>query len=128
MKTEQIEFATRLRQALQQAGHKESPTKLSRAFNSVTRGNPVTVHAVRKWLVGESMPTQGRMIELASILGVEVTWLRFGGHLSAPTTEPMTLTQIMLTKRLAKLTEDQCAAVAGLLDAFTEQPAAQVSK
>ncbi|MFM7522905.1 MAG: hypothetical protein ACKO4M_01855, partial [Betaproteobacteria bacterium] len=39
---------------------------------------PVTVHAARKWLQGESIPTQEKLRALASWLDVPADWLRFG--------------------------------------------------
>ena len=41
-------------------------------------GHPVTVHAARKWLQGESIPTQEKLRALAAWLDVPADWLRFG--------------------------------------------------
>lgn len=38
----------------------------------------MTVHAARKWLQGESIPTQEKLRALASWLDVPADWLRFG--------------------------------------------------
>jgi len=38
----------------------------------------VTVHAARKWLLGEAIPTQARLQVLANWLGLSAAWLRFG--------------------------------------------------
>ena len=38
----------------------------------------MTVHAARKWLQGESIPTQEKLRALASWLDVPAEWLRFG--------------------------------------------------
>lgn len=74
-------FKLRLQQALRNAEHStESPTELARDFNARFDGPPVTVHAARKWLVGEAIPTQDKMRALASWLAVPVEWLRFGGE------------------------------------------------
>ncbi len=43
----------------------------------------MTAHAARKWLQGESIPTQEKLRALASWLGVPADWLRFG-TLEAP--------------------------------------------
>lgn len=73
-------FKLRLQQALRNAEYSaESPTELARDFNARFEGRPVTVHAARKWLVGEAIPTQDKMRALAAWLGVAVEWLRFGG-------------------------------------------------
>lgn len=55
-----------------------SPTVLAREFNFHFVGKPVTVHAARKWLVGDAIPTQDKLRALANWLGVSVDWLRFG--------------------------------------------------
>lgn len=55
-----------------------SPTALACEFNFHFVGKPVTVHAARKWLVGDAIPTQDKLRALANWLGVSVEWLRFG--------------------------------------------------
>ena len=78
--TERSAFSTRLQLALRNANHAANhPTYLSREFNFRFSGSPVTVHAARKWLVGESIPTQDKLRALATWLGVTAEWLRFGG-------------------------------------------------
>jgi hypothetical protein len=78
---ERKDFSDRLRQALRNADYSpDSPTQLAREFNVRFSGNPVTVHAARKWLVGEAIPTQEKLRALASWLGVPAEWLRFGGE------------------------------------------------
>ena len=76
---ERLEFSERLQQALRNAEYSpNSPTQLAREFNVRFGGNPVTVHAARKWLQGESIPTQEKLRALASWLDVPADWLRFG--------------------------------------------------
>lgn len=78
---ERLRFSERLRQSLDQAGQApDSPTALARFFNSRYDGEPVTVHAVRKWLIGEAIPTQEKLRVLALCLEVPVDWLRYGGN------------------------------------------------
>lgn len=73
-------FSERLQQALRNANYSaESPTQLAREFNIRFEGKPITVHAARKWLVGEAIPTQEKLRTLAHWLGVPAEWLRFGG-------------------------------------------------
>lgn len=73
-------FSERLQQALRNADYSpESPTQLAREFNVRFEGRPITVHAARKWLVGEAIPTQEKLRTLAHWLGVPAEWLRFGG-------------------------------------------------
>lgn len=75
---ERTQFSDRLQLALTNAGMSpSSPTKLAKAFNMLT-DQPVTVHAARKWLVGEAIPTQAKLRILAEMLAVSVEWLRFG--------------------------------------------------
>lgn len=78
--TEREGFSERLQTALKNAHYSpESPTKLAREFNIRFDGRPITVHAARKWLVGEAIPTQEKLRTLAQWLGVPAEWLRFGG-------------------------------------------------
>jgi hypothetical protein len=73
-------FSHRLQQTLRNAHHSpHSPTELARNFNIRFGGRPITVHAARKWLVGEAIPTQDKMRTLAEWLIVPIEWLRFGG-------------------------------------------------
>jgi transcriptional regulator with XRE-family HTH domain len=73
-------FSERLQQALRNADYSpDSPTQLAREFNIRFEGRPITVHAARKWLVGEAIPTQEKLRTLALWLGVPAEWLRFGG-------------------------------------------------
>ncbi|RZI44590.1 hypothetical protein EGT07_04035 [Herbaspirillum sp. HC18] len=77
---ERESFSERLQQALRNAEYSpESPTQLAREFNIRFEGRPITVHAARKWLVGEAIPTQEKLRTLAQWLGVPAEWLRFGG-------------------------------------------------
>lgn len=76
---ERNEFSQRLRQALEQAGFSSSPSAFVREYNLRADGAVVSVHAARKWLLGESIPTQEKMQILARWLGISVDWLRFGG-------------------------------------------------
>jgi transcriptional regulator with XRE-family HTH domain len=76
-------FAERLQSALRQARQAaDSPTALARGFNSRFPGRAITVHAARKWLIAESIPTQDKLRTLAQWLQVPAEWLRFGGALS----------------------------------------------
>ena len=76
---ERQQFSERLQQALRSAEYSpDSPTQLAREFNARFAGQPVTVHAARKWLMGESIPTQEKLRSLAKWLNVTAEWLRFG--------------------------------------------------
>jgi len=77
---ERESFSQRLQQALKNAHYSpDSPTRLAREFNIRFDGRPITVHAARKWLVGEAIPTQDKQRMIAQWLGVPAEWLRFGG-------------------------------------------------
>lgn len=76
---EREHFSQRLQHALRTAEYSpDSPTQLAREFNVRFAGRPVTVHAARKWLVGEAIPTQEKLRLLSQWLGVSAEWLRFG--------------------------------------------------
>jgi transcriptional regulator with XRE-family HTH domain len=84
MTSETHDFSERLQQALRNAEYApDSPTRLAREFNVRFAGNPITVHAARKWLIGESIPTQEKLRTLADWLGVSAEWLRFGTDVMA---------------------------------------------
>jgi len=81
MKTisERDAFSLRLAKALKDAKiDVGSPTIFAREFNRRYTGKAVSTHAVRKWLMGESIPTQDKLRLLAAWLGVSAEWLRFG--------------------------------------------------
>ena len=75
---ERADFRERLILALDRASVSASPTVLAREFNVRDDGAAVTVHAARKWLVGEAYPTQARLSVLSKWLAVSAQWLRFG--------------------------------------------------
>ena len=77
---ERNNFSGRFVEALNRAGYNSSSaTSVWREFNIRYTETPVTVHAVRKWLLGEAIPSQEKMRVLASWLSVSPGWLRFGG-------------------------------------------------
>lgn len=75
---ERSAFAQRLQHALIKTNIKISPTALARIFNSVTVSEQVTIHAVRKWLLGQAIPTQEKLRVLSRITGFDANWLRMG--------------------------------------------------
>ena len=75
---ERTQFSERLAAALVARGMPVSATVLQRAFNAQNPQLAISVHAARKWLLGESIPAQVRLRELAAVLAVSPTWLRFG--------------------------------------------------
>lgn len=76
---ERTRFAERLHQALKGSGRTSgSAIVLTREFNHKHPQSAVTYHAVRKWLCGDSIPTQEKMRALAEMLNVHISWLRYG--------------------------------------------------
>lgn len=75
-------FASRLRLAMEKAGYEAKPSVLEREFNLRYWGKPMTLHGVRRWLVGESMPPQDKLEVLAEWLLITPQHLRFGEELA----------------------------------------------
>jgi hypothetical protein len=75
---ERTGFSARLVIALKAAGYHPSPSFFAREFNLRTLDSKVTVHAARKWLIGQAIPTQERISLLGRWLNVSAHWLRFG--------------------------------------------------
>ena len=75
---ERRQFADRLIVSLARRGLETSPSSLVKVFNARSEDVPITLHAFRKWLKAESMPTQRRVCVLAEWLEVTPEWLRFG--------------------------------------------------
>lgn len=72
------QFANRLREAMVNAGFKPEPAVLERNFNQHYFGKPITLHGVRKWLIGEAIPPYDKIIALAAMLHVSPEELTFG--------------------------------------------------
>lgn len=81
-----LEFALRLRQAIEAAGLEPRPSVLLKLFNSSYWGRPISFQAVSRWLNGESVPEQDKLVLLAGLLEVEPDVLRYGesAHRSPP--------------------------------------------
>ena len=75
---ERKEFATRLQRSLQDSGRSTSPQTLAQEFNVRFGGARVHASSCRKWLLGEAIPTQEKLVVLAHMLGVTADWLRYG--------------------------------------------------
>ena len=71
-------FADRLSATLRQTGRSTSASALVVEFNARFSGPRVHLSSCRKWLTGEAIPTQEKLVVLASMLGVTADWLRFG--------------------------------------------------
>ncbi len=71
-------FAKRLRAAMKAAGYELKPSVLEREFNLHYMGRPMTLHGVRRWLLGESLPRQDKLEALALWLRIPPQELRYG--------------------------------------------------
>ncbi len=78
MQTEKARFAQHLQQAMQAAGYAPKPSVLEREFNLRHWGKPMTLHGVRRWLLGETLPDYQKLQTLAQWLRVPVEELAFG--------------------------------------------------
>jgi hypothetical protein len=78
MKSVQKEFGKRLREAMNAAGYEAKPAVLEREFNLRYTGKPITLHGVRRWLLGETIPAEDKLVTLALWLKVEPQVLRWG--------------------------------------------------
>jgi hypothetical protein len=78
MKSQAQEFAKRLIAAMKKAGLEPKPAVLEREFNLRYMGRPVTLHGARRWLLGETTPTQDKLLVLADMLHIEPQFLLFG--------------------------------------------------
>ena len=81
MKNAKTEFADRLREAMEAAGYEAKPAVLEREFNLRHWGKAITLHGVRRWLRGESLPTHDKLLTLAEWLKVPPQDLHFGVEL-----------------------------------------------
>jgi transcriptional regulator with XRE-family HTH domain len=73
-----LEFAQRLRDAMVAAGLEPRPGVLLNLFNAHYWGRSVSFQAASRWLRGEAIPAQDKLLVLAEILRVEPEVLRFG--------------------------------------------------
>ncbi|MDP2833139.1 MAG: XRE family transcriptional regulator [Pseudomonadota bacterium] len=71
-------FAKRLSEAMKSAGYEPLPAVLEREFNQRYWGKGMTLHGVRRWLRGETLPTQDKLLALAEWLRVPPQQLRYG--------------------------------------------------
>lgn len=74
-------FAKRLVEAMQAAGYEARPAVLEKQFNLNYFGKPMTLHGVRRWLLGETLPPQDKLIALAKWLRVPPEQLRYGAEI-----------------------------------------------
>ena len=71
-------FAQKLRNAMLAACYEAKPSVLEREFNTRHWGKPMTLHGVRRWLLGETMPSPKKLMTLAQWLQVPLQELAWG--------------------------------------------------
>jgi transcriptional regulator with XRE-family HTH domain len=78
--TERAAFSRRLKDALARFDPpgRTGVAWLAREFNQRYEGKPISVHAARKWLLGDAIPTHDKLVTLARWLRVSPEWLLFG--------------------------------------------------
>ena len=113
-------FSERLNSAVEIAGVPLSATAVQREYNSRSNQPPISSHAVRKWLMGEAIPTQDRIQVRAKWLNVSPSWLRFGEELGDTKMKDLTAREWHLIRGFRRLTEKQKA---GLLAFVVAIPA-----
>jgi hypothetical protein len=116
---ERTQFAKRVQAALVARGMPASATELQRAFNARNPKLAVSVHAARKWLMGEAMPTQARLRELAAVLAVPPTWLRFGEQVAVKGSKPLSPQEHMLIQHFRALPASQQTHVLALVQSVS---------
>jgi hypothetical protein len=98
---EKLEFAGRLIEALRAGSYSVRPSHFAREFNLRSDGNSITVFAARKWLLGESIPTQDRLRILSAWLNVPAQWLRYGEG-SSPVVADDSAIQVLDSQLIAR--------------------------
>lgn len=117
---ERTQFSERLAAALVARGMPASATALQRAFNGQDPQLAISVHAARKWIMGESIPTQARLRALAAVLGVSATWLRFGEEAAVSKNRPLSAQEHMLRKHFRLLPASQQTHVLALVQSMSD--------
>jgi hypothetical protein len=118
---ERTGFSARLTLALTKAGVSPTPAGLLYGYNPRADGATVTTHAARKWLGGESIPTQEKIHVLARWLKVSASWLRFGEADVAYEAEAIALeapssADLVLLQNFHSLTAEERGVVTDLID------------
>lgn len=77
---ERAAFSRRLKSALARFDPpgRTGAAWLAREFNQRYAGKPISIHAARKWLLGESIPAHDKLLALAGWLRVSSEWLLYG--------------------------------------------------
>jgi len=102
---ERAQFAERVNTALAARDMPVSATVLQRTFNERYPELAISVHAARKWIMGESIPAQARLRALAYVLRVSATLLRFGEEAEASKNNSLSVQEQMLIQQFRKLSD-----------------------
>jgi hypothetical protein len=120
------DFPSRLIAALDALGCPISPTEVARRFNEVAGERAVSIHGVRKWLVGESIPHQTRLLLLSAWLEVSPQWLRYGDDVELVVairdTHSLSPKEQRLLDDFRRLTPDAESVVIELITALLKKP------
>jgi hypothetical protein len=121
------DFAKRLADAMNLKAIKYSPTELQKRFNSCFNGKKITPHSARNWMLGNTLPTQDKLVCLAQMLGMSSEFLRFGTNNNKTfvichedgTSDELTDQQKQFIKRYLQLNSVQQQLVSDLVQALT---------
>jgi len=75
---QKLEFGQRLHEGMKAVGLEPKPSVLLNLFNARYWGAPVSFQAVSRWLNGQAMPRQDKLVVLAEILRMEPELLQYG--------------------------------------------------
>ena len=114
MTNEKLLFAQRLMTAMQAQGYQPKPAILEREFNLRHFGEPVTLQGVRKWLIGESIPSADKLLTLAKWLNISPEELAFNRNMKKA-----------IEQREARWQEEIGYQDKEIFDAFIKLPAPQ---
>ena len=107
---ERFEFSERLISSLKNSNIPVRVVEIRKLFLQHNIKIPLSSHAIRKWLVGESIPTQEKLRVLADILSVEPNWLRYGEAVNDdenPNFNKLNSNQKKLLNKFEKLSSNQ---------------------
>jgi|LauGreDrversion4_2_1035121.scaffolds.fasta_scaffold03114_1 hypothetical protein len=117
---ERAQFAQRVKTALAARDMPASATALQRTFNERYPELAISVHAARKWVMGESIPTQARLRVLADVLQVSATWLRFGEEVAVSKNKSLSVQEHMLVQQFRRLSDTQRTHVLALVQSAVD--------
>lgn len=80
----------------------------------------ISVHAARKWLMGESIPTQARLRVVTDVLGVSAVWLRFGEEMAVSKNKSLSVQEHMLIQQFRNLSDTQRTHVLALVQSAVD--------